>query len=78
MNKMKKVPGIYIDSQGRRMNIYREIPEPQEPFVDRHPLLVILGIIGYIISLPIAFALGVLVQATPRGVGKHWAHRNQQ
>ena len=75
MEKLRKVPGVFIDSQGRALRVYKK--EPQT-FYQRHPVWTVIGIIGYIISLPIAFLLGVFVQATPRGVTKHWAQQKKQ
>lgn len=77
MEKLRKVPGVFIDSQGRALRIYKKEPEIA-PFYERHPGWTLLGIIVYILSLPIAFLLGVFVQATPRGVTKHWAQQKKQ
>ena len=63
MEKLRKVPGVFIDSQGRALRIYKK--EPQT-FYQRHPVWTVIGIIVYILSLPIAFALGVMKQSLMR------------
>ena len=63
MEKLRKVPGVFIDSQGRALRVYRK--EPQT-FYQRHPVWTVIGIIVYILSLPIAFALGVMKQSLMR------------
>ena len=63
MEKLRKVPRVFIDSQGRALRIYKK--EPQT-FYQRHPVWTVIGIIVYILSLPIAFALGVMKQSLMR------------
>ena len=63
MEKLRKVPVVFIDSQGRALRIYKK--EPQT-FYQRHPVWTVIGIIVYILSLPIAFALGVMKQSLMR------------
>lgn len=75
--KPTKKNGVFIDSLGREWNPYtgtRNYPEPNQPqhqgIFRRHPVWTVLG---FTIGFVVLFFIGVVRQAIPRGIGKHWA-----
>jgi hypothetical protein len=74
---LKKVPRVFIDSQGRSIRVYRDVT-PKEPFYQKHPFLILGAIVLYVLSLPVAFFFGFMSQALPRGTTRRWAEPKNQ